>query len=242
MIDQIVRRDGVTCRLGVTHRHDDNLLGAYRFVVTITDGGAAPQPRGQVVLLDFDGGRLDPPILGASVIEPFRAGAMAVEYDGQDEALKAAIVEVVEEAFLGFDVTVITSDDVPPADRSEVTTIMLGSFHEGAFGAAVGVDPYNADPCDNGVVFSESFNPFTFGFTPSLEEVARAIGQVAAHEIGHLLGLRHVTDLAALMDGTSPSATLLDRQIFRRAPLSPTVFPIGWQDAPLLLLDTVGID
>jgi len=242
LIDRVVRRQSDACRLAVAAMDGDATTGAYRFEVTVDRSADAPAPAGQAVLLGFDGGILDPPVLGVTSIEPFSAAAIDAAYAGQDEALKLAIVEAIRDDLAGFDVLVFTSDEPVPIGVENYSTILLGSFNGAALGAAVGVDAFNEDPCDDGVVFTESFLPSTFGFTPEIDFLGRAIGQVASHEIGHLLGLRHVTDASALMDEASPAPALLLDQTFRQAVLAQSVFPIGWQDAPALLLDTVGVD
>ncbi len=242
LIDRSVRRESDAYRVAIAGINDDVTLGAYRVVVTIERTSAAPRPLGQAVLLGFEGGVLDPPILGVSEVEPFSAAAIDDAYAGQDEALKRAIVDAIRHDLTGFDVLVFTTDEPMPFGVEAYTTILLGSFNHAALGAADGVDPFNQNPCDDGVIFTESFSPSTFGLTPHIEDLGLAIGQVTSHEIGHLLGLRHVTDAAALMDEQSQSVALLIEQTFKQAVLSPSVFPIGWQDAPTLLLDTVGVD
>ena len=68
-----------------------------------------------------------------------------------------------------------------------------------------------------------------------------AIGNIASHEAGHILGLNHVDDPTALMDAVSPADTFLQNQDFKTAPLSEQILPIGFQDALLLLAEIVGL-
>jgi hypothetical protein len=67
-----------------------------------------------------------------------------------------------------------------------------------------------------------------------------AIGNVACHEAGHLMGLNHVDDDWALMDDQSAADAFLEDQEFMEAPLSSDIMRIGTQDAVLLLTETVG--
>jgi len=79
-----------------------------------------------------------------------------------------------------------------------------------------------------------------FSVTPTVEELAVGIGNIAAHEAGHLLGLNHVSDDDALMDDRSPADAFLWDQEFMEAPLSSDIMSIGTQDAVMLLDLIVG--
>ncbi|MCH7704917.1 MAG: matrixin family metalloprotease, partial [Planctomycetes bacterium] len=79
-----------------------------------------------------------------------------------------------------------------------------------------------------------------FSTLPSAQALGVAIGNVASHEAGHLLGLNHVNDDAALMDDRSAADVFLSDQEFKEAPLSNDIMVIGTQDAVLLLDETVG--
>jgi len=239
LANQVIRHDSSDYFLGVSASADTLAIGTYRFSVTIDRGGEPPTRRGQVLYLDFDGSTLDRSLLGITEVPPFDAESVSPLYAGDDEIIKQAIVETVKRSFEGLDVLILTSDD-GPRPGPPVSSISFGSFHESVFGVAVGADSYNRDRCDDGIVFAETFSPFAFGFPVTREGIGLAMGNVASHEAGHLLGLLHVTDSTALMDERSPAFVLLVDQQFKTAPLASSVFPVGKQNAPTLLIETVG--
>jgi hypothetical protein len=134
----------------------------------------------------------------------------------------------------------MTTDDTGLPGESDASRIYFGGFDAQAFGIAENVDVYNADLCDDAIIFTESFSTRVFSFAPTAEEMGTAIGNVACHEAGHLLGLNHVDDDRALMDDQSAADAFLDDQEFMEAPLSGDIMRIGTQDAALLLVETVG--
>ena len=85
LIDETIRHGPGDYFFAVTHRHDDIALGAYRFNITIYRGQAVPPPATQVLLLDFDGGSLDVPLLGISEVAPFEAANISPIYTGDTE-------------------------------------------------------------------------------------------------------------------------------------------------------------
>ena len=239
-VDEVIRHGSDNYYFAVAHEMEEPSLGGYRFDVTIERDGNAPTTAGQVFFLDFDGGTLTTPLLGVSTVSPFDAANISRLYEGQTDEMKQAIVDRFVEDFAGFDVVTITSDEMESPAAGEFSTILFGSFHDTVFGVSLGLDAYNVDQCDDGIIFTDSFQPRVFGFAPSAVAVGAAIGNVAAHEAGHLMGLYHVTDPTALMDERSPAIYLLTDQVFKTAVLSDSVFPLGDQDALLLLSETVG--
>ncbi len=239
-IKETIRHRSARYYFAVAPRDDEPTLGFYRFDITIERGRTVPSPTSQTVFLDFDGGSPNQALLGISEVPPFDAAEIMPMYAGQEKVIKQSIIETVARSFSEFDVVIISSDDTasPPGDNC--TTILFGSDHDSALGVSVGVDAYNRDLCDDGIIFTEAFVPDAFGFAPEPEALGVAIGNVAAHEAGHLLGLNHVDDSTALMDEVSPAVHLLTDQEFKTAPLSESVFPFGQQDARTLLAEIVG--
>jgi len=217
------------------------MTGSYTIdVETVPDMGVPP-PAGQTILLDFSGAMVDSPVLGTFQLDPFDAAKISADYAGQTDRMKQLIADAVRQNFERFDVTIYTTDDNVTLDPSTTSTVYLGGYDAQVFGLADDVDEYNADPSDDAIIYTESFNPDqVFTFTPTVEEMAVAIGNIAAHEAGHLLGLFHVSDDLALMDATSPADAFIEDQEFKRAPLSGDVVDIGSQDAAALLYEIVG--
>lgn len=241
--DFIIRRGDDPYYLVVTHSglaDRDMTVGTYELDLTIESGHPVPPPVGQTLLLNFAGGEVNSPTLGRRLISAFNATAISPTYRGQSGTIKQVIVETVEQNFERFDITVITSDMGPPPSGSASSTIWIGGFNNTVFGIAESVDQYNLDLCDDAIIYSESFSPRSFSVTPTPESLGVAIGNIVAHESGHLLGLNHVDDDLDIMDEESPADAFLQDQEFQSSPLSDTIMPLGFQDGALLLTDTVG--
>jgi len=217
--------------------------GSYSVEVTIETGGTSPSPAAQTLFLDFDGALVNIPTIFSQpfVLGPFDAGDIAPVYAGQTETLKQLIVETVRQNYERFNVDIVTSDQGEPGPGVEFSTLFLGGFDSSVFGIAEDVDFYNADFCDDAIIFTASFSPVVFSGTPTVEELAIAIGNVASHESGHLLGLNHTDDDLDLMDDASPADAFIEDQEFMDAPLSSDIMPIGSQDGVLLLSEIVGL-
>jgi hypothetical protein len=199
-----------------------------------------PAPKSQTLYLNFDGGEVEADNMLLKEVRPFEAALIDQVYSGQDQVIKQVIAETMLENYQGFEVVIVTDLAELPAE-GQYSTVMFGSRSDRAFGISESVDHYNGNAGDMAIIFTESFGPQEFESTPAAEELAVAIGNIASHEAGHLLGLNHVDDPAALMDAVSPADVFLEDQDFKTSPLSQDILPIGYQDAPLLLSETVGL-
>jgi len=242
-IDFIVRHPGNPYYLVVSHSPFANsaqVVGGYRVDIMKESGLDVPHPVAQTLLLDFDGAVVNSPVLGRITLGPFDAADIAARYAGDTQTIKDTILDVFDQNYDRFNVTILTTDDEPPPSGTKFTSIYFGGFDRGVFGLAEDVDLYNIDRCDDAIIFTESFTLSVFSGAPSAVEMGIAIGNVGAHEAGHLLGLNHTNDDLDLMDDQSPADAFLDDQEFKEAPLSGDIMLIGTQDGVLLLNESVG--
>lgn len=184
-------------------------LGRYRLTITQSQG-QAPVFQHQLVYLNFDGGVADYLIdaFGATYAgiptETYQSPLSAdlFGYDAaQTQALINKIVAVVEDDYAAF--SNISFTTVNPMG-GQYATVFVGSnlSPDGMTGGiADGIDTNNSDLTDMAVVFSAEY-AWAFGqpFGNTLDEIGMVLGNVASHELGHILGLNHVNNSTTLPD------------------------------------------
>ncbi|MFN0137446.1 MAG: matrixin family metalloprotease [Phycisphaerae bacterium] len=203
-----------------------------------TSGVSVPAPRAQVVYLNFDGGQgvrvhaADPITFSA-----FDAADLGSDYAASTALIQQVIMQTLADDFAAFNVEFRMSSLGPPA--GEYSTLHFGGYADSLLGLADSVDEYNSRDGEDAIIYVESFSAYSvMRLTP--EEMAVMIGNVASHELGHLLGLYHTQDPDDIMDTTGTAADLAESQSFLRARLENSVFPTGFEDSAGCLALGVG--
>jgi hypothetical protein len=212
--------------------------GAYEGLLQVTRGVPVSPPPTQILLLNFNGGAVSIPNVGNFNMPAFDAADIDPTYTGMTDGIKNVIVATVRENFEGTGLVVVTTDDPTQPAPDTFSTLNFGAFNPNAFGMAENVDHQNLVCCDDGIIFTDNFDD-PFATRPSASGIGTAIGNVAAHEAGHLLGLEHTADITDLMDTTGTASTLLADQEFKTAILDDSIFPLGNQNSPLLLSEVI---
>lgn len=238
-INVIIRHDSDPAYLAIASSTGSG-HGQYGLLVQIYPGNDVPAPQPQIVLLDFDGA--DQVSIGGTGpldLPAFDAGLISYELAGQTSQIVDGIEDVLRQDYADYDVQFYSTADGDLPD-GQYTTLYFGGYNSALLGLADNVDYYNADPTQQAIVFIETFALF-MPYRPTTTEIAQVIGNVASHELGHLLGLNHVADPTELMDSTATATQMLQDQDFHRAELKDEVFPIGYQDSARLLAESVGL-
>ncbi|MBI4579889.1 MAG: matrixin family metalloprotease, partial [Planctomycetes bacterium] len=222
-INHVIRHDSDMYYLAIASSPLNPTIGAYDIVLTITRGGTVPPAAGQIIALDTDGGSAT---IGGETetVGPFDTGDISPAYEGMTAEVLDQIVATVLENYDGLALQVLVTSRDPVPGGCTVSTVLLGGTSNSAYGLADQIDPYNQDPCDAAIVYTEMFKPFRFGRSLTAAELGTAIGNVVAHEVGHLLGLNHVSNIHDLMDTTGSAGTFLLDQEFITSMLHDSIF------------------
>ena len=206
--------------------------GGYVLKVEVTPD-RTPEPRGQVVFLDFDGGDVSS-IVGVTSATVAAFDAVDLGFPASlTEQFRNDIVRLMEADYAGMNVTFVTLSEPPP--EPPFTTVIFGGAEDNLLGISDAIDPFNENLANRVVVFTQNFT----NVSNDPAEAATAVANVASHELAHAMGLVHVENDTVIMDRTTPSQFLVLDQSFGRAPLSE--FLTGFQDAALLLAEWLGV-
>ncbi|MBN1344158.1 MAG: matrixin family metalloprotease [Phycisphaerae bacterium] len=237
VVDHVVRHASDHCYVAITNSTYVPGTGSYSATIGVTRGGSVPAARSQAVLLDFDGATVNIPGDRTYNISAFNPALIDSRLAGREAEVIESIKQDMEDLYGAYDVEFYTTLD--PFLPDTFSRIVFGGLSTTTFGIAQQIDHYNEDLTDEAIIFTDRWTR-PFSLLPTVDAIYTSISNVAAHELGHLLGLEHTADVTDLMDTTGTADTILVPQDFKLGILDDTVFPFGWQDAPELLLDTLG--
>ena len=214
--------------------------------------------RPQRVLVRFDGGPAAAATLPVRPLPALDAADFNPSWGAAETTtIKQVILQRLQNIYSGYDIDFFTSDDPEPPATPYLTVYVGGRSPEGYLGVADYVDPRNATATGTAIVFATEIatrglrGEFANAVTTD-GDVGGAIGNVAAHVVGQLIGLRHTDDPTDVMqvgvtdppiysvpDPTVPRS-LKAALVTQREQLG-TLEPLGIQNAPQQLEETIGL-
>ncbi len=236
-IDLVLRADVAGLHVAVSARSASAEDRPYAVRLSLTGPQTVPAGVPQALVLSFAG--RDQVRIGSRLpvnVPPFDAGRIDPRFAGQTETIIRRVVELVGEDYAGLNVSIHTDIDRPAGPHS---TVYFGTYDAALLGLADNIDPYNAAAEQAAIVYTDTFSLFG-RLNPDVEAISQVLANVASHEAGHLLGLRHTADPQDIMDVTASARQMMLDQDFKLGRLDASVMPLGFQDAPTLLSWTVG--
>ena len=214
--------------------------GSYSIKLTRRPGQTVPPLHPQVVYLNFEGGdSVQVARQPSEQMRPFSAEAISTRLTGKTEEIIQKTVALMRADYASYNVVLFDSRSGPPP-TGQYTTLYFGNFNRSFLGLSDSVDCGNAYPVQKGIIYTEDFSMFE-GLQASADEIAQAIANTGAHELGHLLGLQHTGDQIDVMATAASAKQILENNaLFQRSPLKDEVFPAGWQDDVATLMQNVG--
>lgn len=249
-IAQVVRRDTDNLFVGVavsTARHFASSTGqydtgAYTIKVSRRPDQSVRPPAQQVVWLDFAGGdQVQIALEPIEVMRPFSAESISSRLAGKTSYITDMVVDLLKRDLAPFNVVVLDGryDARPTGAYSK---LYFGNYNAAYLGLADSVDTGNLYASQEAIIYAEDLQLFD-GLQPSAEAVALALSNIAAHELGHLLGLEHTNESLDVMSTAATARQILEiDETYRRSRLESAVFPIGWQSGTDLLTLNVGLN
>lgn len=238
-MDVVLREPAESLYAMVAARSTSPTARTYTASISVQRGVGSATEHPQLLVLNFEG------TTGVRIgnrtpvdVPRFDVASIDGQYAGQTGTVVDLIVQKVRAQFAGLNVTVYRSDD-PALPDGELSTIYYGTYDSRLLGLADNIDPYNAQPVQSAILYTDTFALFAT-LSPTLEQLAQVLANTTSHEAGHMLGLRHTADPTDLMDTTATARQMLLEQDFGVANLNASVIAVGQQDAPAMLAWAVG--